>query len=121
MKSLLSFAFLVTLYVVFTHINCDINSNYSKSASYQNALRDRTISKKNHTDNIHQHPINTPLTLLPPFNITHFDVLANNDTTLLDFEDVLLDNESRGKLCLLNVSQCIEKGKLVKMRMVWQS
>lgn len=85
----LSFAFFVTLYLVFTHTNCGIESSYLHSAV-----------QKEGTGNGGQN------------RSSGFDVLTVHVNQTLDLP--LLGSKGNGEVCLGNVTQCIRSGKTSK-------
>ncbi|XP_018563221.1 nose resistant to fluoxetine protein 6-like [Anoplophora glabripennis] len=91
----LSFAFLAIMYIVFTNTNCDIKwdhfGNENRTKSINSVLRN-LVNKTN-------------LTVVP-----FLPNVAEEDSNFhIDIEDTLLSNEERGKICLKNVTECMEK------------
>ncbi|KAL3280802.1 hypothetical protein HHI36_004033 [Cryptolaemus montrouzieri] len=90
MKSV-SFAFIVTLYFVCTHINCNINSNYI----------DNKRSIFNKTSDLLLHKVLVPLAL--------HDNNATSAGLEIDLKEVLTDEDAVAKNCLKNMTDCMEK------------
>lgn len=88
-----SFAFLVTLYFVFTHINCDINSSnihFKSTFSLQQYLVNQTE--------------NATLSNIQETSI------YEDELKKIQLDETILSNEEKGKLCLKNITECIDKG-----------
>lgn len=85
-----SFVFFVVLYVVFTHINCDIKSSCAETGKQLRAelFGEDGFSERNAGN--------------------RSDVQRSG---VVEIQTGLLSNEEKGKLCLKNVTRCVENGK----------
>ncbi|KAK9890490.1 hypothetical protein WA026_010571 [Henosepilachna vigintioctopunctata] len=93
MKSL-SFAFIVTLYLVCTDINCNINSNYLENAE---SIFNRTLLSRGDRVTV-------------PLAIT--EQVAATPELDIDLVESLIDEDAPAKNCLKNMSSCFEKDDL---------
>lgn len=95
----ISFAFLAIMYIVFTNINCDVKWDHFESEN-------RTRSINSVLKNI----VNKTNLTVAPFMPWSPKIVEEENDFQLDIEETLLSNEERGKICLKNVTKCMEEG-----------
>lgn len=94
MKSI-SIAFIVTLYIVCTHINCNRNSNYVDSVGL---IFNRSSNWRAKTDRA-----------VIPLALEDDDDIASGDDLEIDLMETITDEDAVAKNCLRNITDCQKK------------